>query len=146
MLMGTGLRGIVDCGVRLTVEQCQIVNIGAMQRAGFVDGGKPWDWWVQGVHGTIQMRFIRDGDLLRASFSTCASSGEEVSITQGFVLLSTPAYFGGVRYWLSCPLHKDGRKFRVLYLPPGAQRFGCRECHNLTYRSCLVSNRWPSYR
>jgi hypothetical protein len=146
MLVGTGQTDIVHHGAKMTVDQCRILDIGAMQRACLVDGGKPWDWWLHSVYGMTKMRFTRNGGLLHASFSTCAATGDEVPINQEFVLLSTPAYFGGVRYWLSCPLHNDGRKFRVLYLPPGSRQFGCRQCHNLTYRSCLVSNRWPSYR
>lgn len=131
---------------RLTVEQCQVLNIGAMQRAGLLKVGKSWDWWLNGVQGTTRLRFTLDGDLLHASFSAPSSTGDEVTINQEFILLSTPAYFGGVRYWLTCPLDTSGRKLRTLYIPPGAQQFGCRKCHNLTYRSCLVRNQWPGYR
>ncbi len=109
---------------RLTVEHCQVLNIGPMQRAGFLNVGKPWDWWLNSVHGTTQLRFTRDGDLLHASFSASPSTGDEVTINQELVLLSTPAYFGGVRYWLTCPLDASGRKLRTLYLPPGPNSSG----------------------
>ena len=52
---------------------------------------------------------------------------------------STPQKLGAMRHWFVCPLVTDGRlcrrRVRVLYLPQGAQYFGCRHCHNLIYRS-----------
>jgi hypothetical protein len=48
--------------------------------------------------------------------------------------------FGGVRRLLRCPLvGPDGnacrRRVRALYLPERRRYFGCRWCHDLTYRS-----------
>ena len=55
-------------------------------------------------------------------------------------LQSTPTQFAGKRWWFTCPLIVEGRECnrRVgkLYLPPGEKYFGCRHCHELTYRSC----------
>ena len=55
-------------------------------------------------------------------------------------LEATPTQFGGRRWWFICPLIVRGvactRRSGKLYLPPGAKYFGCRECHDLTYRSC----------
>lgn len=55
-------------------------------------------------------------------------------------LQSTPTPFGGKRWWFTCPLAVSGaacnRRIGKLYLPPGARYFGCRKCHDLTYRSC----------
>ena len=54
-------------------------------------------------------------------------------------LQSTPAHFGGRRWWFTCPLEIDGvpcqRRVGKLHKPPTARYFGCRKCHNLTYRS-----------
>lgn len=59
-------------------------------------------------------------------------------------LLTTRPHFGGVRYWMECPAC-EGRK-GVLWLPPPASRFRCRECYELTYRSAqrsgLEEARW----
>lgn len=133
-------------GGRLTVEKCRILDIGAMQRAGLLEDGNSWEWWLYGDNGPTQLRLTRHGDMLYASFSVREASGKEVPNAQAFLLLTTPAYFGGVRYWLTCPLEMSCKRLRTLYLPPGAQDFGCRECHDLTYRSCLVSNKWKWYR
>lgn len=55
-------------------------------------------------------------------------------------LQTTPTQFGGERWWFTCPLIVDGvacnRRAGKLHLPPGAKYFGCRKCHDLTYRSC----------
>jgi len=53
-------------------------------------------------------------------------------------ITTTRPPIGGVRYWFRCPVEHDrkpcGRRVKKLYLPP-EQVFGCRECHDLTYRS-----------
>jgi hypothetical protein len=55
-------------------------------------------------------------------------------------LEATPAQFGGRRWWFICPLIMRrvpcNRRAGKLYLPPRARHFGCRKCHDLTYRSC----------
>lgn len=54
-------------------------------------------------------------------------------------LQATPTNFQGRRWWFTCPLVVSGapcnRRVGKLYLPLGAQFFGCRKCHDLTYRS-----------
>lgn len=59
-----------------------------------------------------------------------------------------PANFGGVRWYFICPLVVNGRPCRrrvaCLYLPPNGRYFGCRHCHDLTYRSCRESRKWDS--
>ena len=51
-------------------------------------------------------------------------------------------YIGGTRWWYVCPL--CNRRTAFLYLPPKASRFGCRQCYNLTYRSCQESHIVPT--
>lgn len=56
-----------------------------------------------------------------------------------------PCRFGGCRFWFRCPLclvEEPSRCMR-LYLPPGEMRFGCRECHGLTYRKCQAHRHPP---
>lgn len=53
---------------------------------------------------------------------------------------TTEPGFGGRRWWFTCPLAVNGvacrRRAGKLHLPPGGRYFGCRVCHELTYRSC----------
>ena len=54
-------------------------------------------------------------------------------------VVSTPCNYGGKRWWFICPLVVNGRscqrRCRIVYMPPGSEYFGCRECHKLTYES-----------
>lgn len=49
------------------------------------------------------------------------------------LITKTPTISGGWRYWFRC--HSCYKKVAKLYLPLGGRRFGCRKCHDLTYRS-----------
>lgn len=70
------------------------------------------------------------------------SGAEEVQIL--VELQTTPTRFGGQRHWFTCPLSVNGkacaRRAGKLYLPPGARYFGCRKCHELTYRSSQTAH------
>jgi hypothetical protein len=54
-------------------------------------------------------------------------------------IVSTSCNYGGKRWWYICPLIVNGRschrRCRVVYMPPGSEYFGCRDCHQLTYES-----------
>jgi hypothetical protein len=53
----------------------------------------------------------------------------------------TDCHFGGVRPWFRCPTDAGGCDRRVgkLYLPPRRDRYLCRECYDLGYRSSRTS-------
>jgi len=63
-------------------------------------------------------------------------------------VLPTRPYFGGKRYWFSCPLVIKGevcmKRVGMLYQPPGAQYFGCRQCYELVYLSSRESHKWDN--
>jgi hypothetical protein len=71
---------------------------------------------------------------LRLMYST---KSENTSLDYTIPLVTTPCHMGGVRWWFICPLSRNGsacaRRVRKLYL--SGRYFGCRRCHNLTYRS-----------
>ena len=54
-------------------------------------------------------------------------------MTQAITLVRSTPNFGGSRLWFLCPF--TGKRVRVLYLPPGAQRWGGRRAYKLTYQS-----------
>lgn len=43
------------------------------------------------------------------------------------------------RWWFRCPMNQDdgacGKRVAKLHLPPKATKFGCRDCHDLSYTS-----------
>ena len=57
-------------------------------------------------------------------------------------LVTTGCHLGGVRWWFVCPLSLNGvacgRRVRKVYL--SGKYFGCRQCHNLAYRSSQQSD------
>lgn len=79
--------------------------------------------------GAFEFHYEIDGELVRLAIG----------------IQTTSPYFGGKRLWLSCPLAVGGlvcnRRVVKLYLPPGGRYFGCRRCHQLTYRSCQESDK-----
>jgi len=60
---------------------------------------------------------------------------------QRLTLQSTAPHFGGIRWWFSCPGPECGQRRASLYYSPGDNRFLCRDCLGLTYRSCQESHR-----
>jgi len=76
---------------------------------------------------------------VRLIYTLTHPTGEKEDIDEPVRLQTTCPHWGGVRWWFTCPLVVDGtscrRRVRKLYLPPGGRYFGCRHCHDLTYRS-----------
>lgn len=93
--------------------------------------------WAGGNSSSIGF-FVPRGDSATVTFHYCWRGSENVQIPVR--LQTTPMHFGGKRWWFTCPLIVNGvacnRRVGKLHLPPGARYFGCRKCHDLTYRSC----------
>ena len=60
-------------------------------------------------------------------------------------LVSTTCNYGGKRWWFICPLIVDNkicnRRVGGLYIARG-KYFGCKHCHNLTYKSSQESHKY----
>jgi hypothetical protein len=71
-------------------------------------------------------------------------SSREKPVELPIVLIPTYPHLGGKRWWFICPLILNGvecnPRVRKLYLR--GRYFGCRHCHNLTYRSCQEAHRF----
>ena len=69
--------------------------------------------------------------------------GEEIELP--IRLQTTSMKFGGERWWFSCPTFIRGkacdRRVAKIHLPHGSRYFGCRSCHDLTYRSSQEAHR-----
>jgi hypothetical protein len=127
------------------VEVCRVLDLGKIARKGeFV----PWYTgsvsWSRGEEVVASIGYtVRPAGgrlILQLSYrwTRAGEAGEDVELP--IRLETTPLHFGGCRWWGICPLIVSGvacnRRSGKLYLPPGAKYFGCRECHDLTYRSC----------
>jgi hypothetical protein len=66
-----------------------------------------------------------------------AMKSQNAELDYSVRMVTTPCHLGGVRWWFICPLIRNnvtcGRRVRKLYL--SGKYFGCRHCHDLTYRS-----------
>ena len=129
-----------SAGRKITVDESLTLDFGWLQREGLLTSGHvEIIQWSIGTdnEATISFHANRDHVLLEYVIS---QTGSPRHITTEARLVTTQPYFGGERYWVTCPLDSTGRMISKLYLPPGALQFGCRECHNLTYASCQDSS------
>jgi hypothetical protein len=135
---------------RKTVEQCRCLDILQLTRKGCLRGYcKAQIEWRNNNGEVISSMGIEISINQKDSFEDHArlfyaaqnvNTGESRNLNYDVGLVSTPCHFGGVRYWFICPGIPGsgfcGKRVGKLYLPPGEVYFGCRDCYNLTYRSC----------
>jgi hypothetical protein len=134
---------------RLTVEECYALDIGQLVRAGVFDADPrslcafTWKNSAGMPISSVTFRVFPDRTgALAVHFyhPIIATLSDAAWIQQQIVqLTTTKCNFGGVRRWFRCSLIKDGypckRRVRCLYATPHEKLFGCRQCHNLTYRT-----------
>lgn len=130
---------------KTTVEECDLLDINWLIREGAFDGSSR-------SNGTIT---ITDCNDYRASFSynldqdtrrfALTYTFRQRSIGYTIQLSQTPLPWGGVRWWMHCPLMAGeepcSRRVSKLWRPRYHTRFGCRRCHDLTYHLCQQSNK-----
>lgn len=127
--------------VKATVEQCFALKISTMLRDDNLWAGASGTYsWSHGFTGErlASMGFtVLDDDygqlILRLNYRVDSREDIELSIP----LQSTKPQFGGVRWWLTCPLMNGDRPCarRVAKLYLRNRYFGCRQCLDLTYHS-----------
>ena len=96
---------------------------------------------VKGGYHIIVSTLNKDAPYLHLSCSIMQSNGERKDLGYYVDLVTTKCGFGGERFWFLCPITIDGKPCgkRVAVLYKGNDFFGCRECHNLTYKSQKLS-------
>ncbi|MGE0528889.1 MAG: hypothetical protein AB7P49_17630, partial [Bdellovibrionales bacterium] len=75
---------------------------------------------------------------------------EETFLEIKIPLSATRLHSGGLRWWFHCPLAQNNkvpchRRVAKLYLPSGQRAIGCRNCMDLTYRSCQESGQFRKF-
>ncbi|HQU43783.1 MAG TPA: hypothetical protein PK867_13285 [Pirellulales bacterium] len=130
---------------KTTIEDCHALDLGVLERDGAF---APWRSgryrWLVGERetGSIGYRVEQrhGGQHWLVLDYVWGEAKERVVIP--VALETTRPHFGGVRWWGRCPLAVNGvacnRRARKLYLR--GRYFGCRHCHNLTYKSCQESH------
>jgi hypothetical protein len=131
------------------VEDCQSLDANRWTREGILRANVlatgTWRWTYASGKG-FSISYAADtrdsaAPFVRLSYSWgWPSSPEPQSADYRVRLTTTRPRFGGLRWWFVCPLSVGGRpcerRVGKLYLPPSARYFGCRRCHELTYKSC----------
>jgi hypothetical protein len=75
-------------------------------------------------------------------FYTLTRTGEKIGYKTK--LETTRPYFGGLRWWFTCPIVNCYRRVAKLHLPPGGKYYACRHCYDLTYTSCQESHQFDA--
>ncbi len=141
--MDSGLSGRHDGGP--VVEDCMKLDLAWLMRLGPIQSGQAENgevrWSCAGTAvGSIRFRLdLRESEFasLTLDFQSDPFGGRQ-RLRQTIRLASTAQPFGGRRWWMRCPV--TGRRARVLYLPPGGDRFASREVWGLVYASERLSH------
>jgi hypothetical protein len=133
---------------KAVVEDCLALDIGLLKRRGALRVGASSEDSVRWARGLGQASVVAyettvpdaAGGVLQLRYTVTpwlTNTPEEYDYAVR--LTATRPHFGRLRWWFVCPLAQRGgacnRLVGKLYLPPGRRYFGCRCCHNLTYRS-----------
>lgn len=106
-------------------------------KGGFTYGTVKWtNSWTEKENTIGLNSFISENDAyVQIYYTQTDDEGNKKDYDYKVILNTTPCYFGGFRYWFSCPLSVRnkfcGRRVGVLY--KAGNYFGCRHCYNLTY-------------
>ncbi len=133
------------------VEDCLSVSVKFLHRHHYFDGGIrsgriSWSRRNEEYASIGVLVSIGEyGNYAQFNYSTSdKNTGEKDDINYSAQLVSTSCNWGKYRWWFICPVIFNGqlcgRRVGILYLGDG-KYFGCRHCHNLTYRSCQESHK-----
>ena len=123
-----------------TVEDSRVLDVADLRRRGLLRLGTlaqgTTRWTLAGeelaaVAWRVEIPSLKHAQIV-VSYSVLRGSREPQPINESFPLVTTRPNFGGIRWWFECIC---GRRCAKLYLAPGATRFRCRVCHNLSYES-----------
>lgn len=136
---GSGSGNWHRIGRKATVEESLVLSVRDLRRQPCRGAAGTLTWTRAGeAWASVGYVVIWNGDAPAVTLHYRWRDTEDVRVPVRLEITSTQ--FGGRRWWFTCPLVVSGvacnRRAGKLYLPPGARYFGCRRCHDLTYRSC----------
>ena len=134
---------------RYMVEECRTIDIPFLSRHGFFSGLASGiiEWMDStgkitssiGIEVSVRNHYPHTNYIKFEYTHINCLTEEKTDLNYSTRLAMTRCNFGGVRYWFICGLKDGGRccgkRVGKLYLPPNSTYFGCRKCHDLTYRS-----------
>ncbi len=128
------------------VEECLDLDIAWLMRLGPIKVGSTASGeavWSSGGQRIGAIRFqldLRQVDAARLILSDdlMLPDGLRRTVSQIIDLTSTSPHFGGLRWWMCCPV--TGAMVRKLYLPSSGDRFASRKAWGLGYRVERISH------
>jgi hypothetical protein len=133
--------------VKTPVEDCRVLDAGALQRAKWLrkdfHARGPWAWYdsatgekTSRVECEVNTKEAAPWLRLQYRFNRT-----EEDVDYLVRLAMAPLPWGRDRWSFLCPAVGCGRACRKLYLPPGGRYFACRLCYRLTYRSAQKAHK-----
>lgn len=131
---------------RTTVSECRTLSISELAaESDLTPGAGGVVTWTRGEthQASLSWLVVRSGEAdtaLRFFYSVTRPGSESPTTIDLLAPIEyTPCTFGGRRPWFRCPGDGCDERIGKLYLPPQAEEFRCRHCHDLTYESCQRS-------
>jgi hypothetical protein len=128
-----------------TVEDGLTLSISWFRKNNYLYGGKRYggiSWsnsWRGEKFANILFVIDVDEDDLPNNHIVLIYTSYGEDIRERIDIDTTPCNFGGVRYWFVCP--SCNRRASKIHVAPGSRHFRCRNCADLTYRSCQESDK-----
>ena len=129
-----------------TVESSLSIDLKRLREWGYfrglVGGTLTWTngWGKESSIGITVSTSDFNNAFTRLNYTvTEKSNGETRDFDYRVKMVFTPCNYGGKRWWFICGLSIDGkycgRRVYKLYSSPGSNYFGCRHCHDLSYKA-----------
>jgi hypothetical protein len=128
----------------VTIEESLELDVNLFNREGWLDedGQAGTLQWIRAGDeaqvATVGYAYIDEDDVEAVvvfyTISPEHTSSEDREVVLPISIERTECHFGGERPWFQCP-ECHSRKAKLYKPPNGADRFLCRDCHGLLYRS-----------
>lgn len=129
--MGSDKPLVEDC---LTLDLARLMRMGPIREGQAGSGEYRWSFEGDTI-GAIRLRLdLRTPAAARLIlfYRLAQPDGSTRPTKQTIALAALPQHFGGLRWWMLCPV--TGQRVRTLHLPPGGDCFASRAALGLSYR------------
>ncbi|MBU1031961.1 hypothetical protein KKE03_03510 [Patescibacteria group bacterium] len=130
--------------MKTEADSLKKIQIWKLKKLGFLKeywaaGSLKWTYRSSGEESSVGINVMLSESerYLRIYYTQTDEDGNKKDFDYKIPITSTPCYFGGYRYWFTCPWYANkiycGRRAGVLY--KAGNYFACRHCYNLSYAS-----------